>query len=163
MRIRQKSESGASLVELMVAAFLIVAFFASIFELNAVCLRYVSAGKESLAALADVNDRAETLRNLSFTDLINPTVVSGILSAPANGSDFSARAAEVVKISGYPTPNGTTQFTRSPNGQVTVNSVATSLGASLVQIEVSCSWQAVFGQRQRSEKVTTIISNGTKK
>ena len=163
MRIRANSESGATLVELMVAAFLIVAFFAAIFEVNAVCLRYVSAGKESLAAIADVNDRAETLRNLSFEDLTTPSVVSALLASPANSSAFSGRVAEVVKISAYPTPNGTSQFTRNTNGQVTVNSTATSLGDSLVRIDVSCSWAAVFGGRQRTEQVTTIVSNGTKK
>ena len=151
------------MVELMIAALLIVAFFAAIFEVNAVCLRYVSAGKESLAAIADVNDRLETLRNLSFPDLATSSVVSALLANPANSSTFSSRVGEVVKISAYPTPNGVSQFTRTANGQVTVDSVATSLGSSLLRIDVSCSWSSVFGGRQRSEQVTTIVSNGTKK
>ena len=152
-----------TLVELMVAAVLTVTFFVAIFEVNAVCLRYVTAGKEALAALSIVNDRAETLRNLSFADLTNPSVVGTLLTNPANNSPFSGRAVEVVKITAYPTPNGTTQFTRGNNGQVTTNSVATSLGSSLVLVDVSCSWPAVFGGRQRSEQVATIISNGSKK
>jgi hypothetical protein len=41
--------------------------------------------------------------------------------------------------------------------------VATSLGSSLVRVDVTTTWKAVFGQRDRSEQVTTIVSNGTKK
>ena len=163
MRIRSNRETGATLTEMVVSAFLIVVFFTAIFEVNAVCLRYVSAGKESLAAIAHVNDRAERLRNLSFIDLTTPSDVSELLSTPANSSTFSSRVAEVVKISAYPTPNGISQFTRSANGVVTVDSTAASLGNSLVRIDVTCSWPAVFGGRQRTEQVTTIVSNGTKK
>jgi hypothetical protein len=66
-------------------------------------------------------------------------------------------------MSAYPVANGLTQFTRSPNGTVTTNSVAASLGSTLVQVTISTSWSATFGGRARSEETTTIISNGTKK
>jgi hypothetical protein len=46
---------------------------------------------------------------------------------------------------------------------VTANSVATSLGNTLVQVTISTSWSTTFGGRARSEETTTIISNGTKK
>ena len=152
-----------ALVELMTTALLIVTFFAAIFEVNAVCLRYVAAGKESVAAIAAANDRAETLRNLSFVDLTSATAVANLMAKPANTSAYASRATEVVKISAYPTPNGVTQFTRTPAGTVTTNSVAGSLGSTLVRVDVTTSWKAVFGQRARVEQVTTIISNGTKK
>src|SRR3954471_7673753 len=169
MRIRPKTESGIALVELMTAALLIATFFAGIFEINAVCLRYIGAAKESIAAVAAVNDRAETLRNLAFVDLTNTTAVSNLLAAPPNASAFASRSTttEVVKLSAFPTPNGTTQFTRTPTsataGTVTTNSVATDLGSTLVRLDVTSTWKAVFGQRTRTETVTTIISNGTKK
>ena len=65
----QGTEQGTTLVEVMVTAMLVAVFFASIFELNAMCLRFIDASKESLAALQSVQDRSETLRNLSFSDL----------------------------------------------------------------------------------------------
>jgi hypothetical protein len=164
MRIGRHHESGATLVELLVAAFLTVAFFVSIFEVNAICLRYVAAGKETAAAIAVVNDRAERLRNLAFFDLTSSQTVSTLLGDPANTSPFAAeRATEVITISGFPTPNGTTRFRRGPNGAVVTESSAVSLGSSLVQVEVACTWNAVFGGRERTERVTTVISNGTKK
>ena len=67
----KRPQSGTTLVETVVAATLIAVFFATIFELNAVCLRYIDASKESIAALQGVQDRVEALRNLAFTDLTN--------------------------------------------------------------------------------------------
>lgn len=142
---------------------LLAGFFASIFELNAVCLRYIDASKESVAALQTVHDRCETLRNLAFTDLTSTSYVQSLLAAPPNASDFCRKVTEVIKVSAYPTPNGITQFTRSPNGTVTTNSTAADLGTSLVQIDVSTSCNMTLGGRGLSEQTTTLVSNGTKK
>lgn len=151
-----------TLPEVMVAVLLLGIFCASVFELNAVCLRYIDASKESIAALQSVHDRCEVLRNLAFTDLTTTATVQSLLGSPANGSVFCKKATEVVKISAYPTPNGVTQFTRTSDGTVTNNSTATSLGSTLVQVDVSTSWN-MLGGRARSEQTSTIISNGTKK
>jgi Tfp pilus assembly protein PilV len=148
--------------EVMVAVLLLGIFCASVFELNAVCLRYIDASKESIAALQSVHDRCEVLRNLSFTDLTTTSTVQSLLASPANGSDFCKKATEVVKFSAYPTANGVTQFTRTPGGTVTNNSTATDLGSTLVQVDITTSWN-MLGGRARSEQTSTIISNGTKK
>jgi Tfp pilus assembly protein PilV len=163
-RFRPKgAEKGTTLVEVMVAAVLIAVFFASIFELNAMCLRFIDASKESLAALQSVQDRSETLRNLSFSDLTNTAIVQNLMATAANPAPFSQKATEVVKISKYPTPNGVTQFTRSPNGAVVNNSVATDLGSQLVKVDVAVSWTMTLSGRARSEQTSSIVSNGTKK
>ena len=162
MRLRPKLTAAMTFPEVLVAVLLLAIFCASVFELNAVCLRYIDASKESIAALQSVHDRSEVLRNLSFTDLTTKSYVQSLLAAPANGSEFCKKATEVVKISAYPTVNGVTQFTRAPNGAVTNDSTATDLGTSLVQVDVSTSWN-MLGGRARSEQTSTIISNGTKK
>src|SRR6266566_8408227 len=163
MRLRLKQPTAAmTFPEVLVAVLLLAIFCASVFELNAVCLRYIDASKESIAALQSVHDRCEVLRNVAFTDLITKSYVQSLLAAPANGSEFCKKATEVVKISAYPTANGVTQFTRSPAGIVTNDLTATDLGSSLVQVDVSTAWN-MLGGRARSEQTTTIISNGTKK
>src|SRR5947209_20187903 len=121
----------------MLAVLLVATFFASIFELNAVCLRYIDATKESVAALQSVHDRCEKLRNVAFPDLTTTSFVQNLMAAPANSSDFCKKAAEVVKISAFPTANGVTQFTRTPQGTITLDSTAADLGTSLVQVDVS--------------------------
>jgi len=163
IRSPKSSESGVTLLEIMIAAVLLAGFFGSIFELNAVCLRYIDASKESVAALQSVHDRCEALRNVAFTDLTNTSYVQNLMASPANSSDFCNKATEIVKISAYPVSNGVTQFTRTPNGTVTRVSTAVDLGSSLVQVDVATSWNMTLGSRGRSEQTSTIISNGSKK
>ena len=157
------STRGTTLSEALVGMVLLAVFFASIFELNAVCLRYIDATKESVAALQSVQDRAEMLRNLSFTDLTDTSAVRILMTSAPNAAPFSQKATETVRISAYPTPNGVTQFRRLPNGIVTTDSVATDLGTGLVKVDVSTAWTMTLGGRSRSEQTTNILSNGSKK
>ena len=160
---RTTAEAGLTFVEIMLAVLLVATFFASIFELNAVCLRYIDATKESVAALQSVHDRAEKLRNLAFTDLTSASYLQTLMATPANASDFCKKATETITVQAYPTANGATQITRTPQGTVTRNSTAIDLGSSLVQVDVSNSWNMTLGGRARTEQTSTIISNGTKK
>jgi hypothetical protein len=155
--------SGTTLVEILVAAVLLASFFASLFEANALCLRFIAASKQSVGAIEVVQARAEVFRNLRFTDLTTTSYVQNLLATAANTSDFAKSATEVVKISAYPTANGVTQMTRATNGTVSLDSTATSLGSTLVKVDISQSWTAVLGGRQRTEQTSLIISNGTKK
>jgi Tfp pilus assembly protein PilV len=162
MRLQPKTIIGMTFPEVLVAVLLLGIFCASVFELNAVCLRYIDSSKETVAALQAVHDRCEVLRNLSFTDLTTQSTVQSLLASAPNASAFCQKSTEVVKISAYPTASGVNQFTRTPDGNVTVNSTATNLGSTLVEVDVSTSWN-MLGGRARSEQTSTIISNGTKK
>jgi Tfp pilus assembly protein PilV len=164
MKIRSQPQiRGTTLAETLVGLVLLATFFASIFELNAICLRYIDATKESVAALQSVQDRAEMLRNLAFTDLTSTSSVQTLMSTPPNAASFAQKATETVRISAYPTANGVTQFTRSPDGTVTSDSVATDLGQQLVKVEVKVAWPMTLGGRSRTEETTNILSNGSKK
>ena len=154
---------GTTLSEALVGLVILATFFASVFELNAVCLRYIDATKESVAALQHVQDRAEMLRNLAFTDLIDTTAVQTLMATAPNAAPFAQKATETVRISAYPIANGVTQFTRTPNGNVTTDSVATDLGKELVQVDVKVAWTMTLGGRARTEQTTNLLSNGTKK
>src|SRR2546423_15126918 len=89
---------AATLAEVLVAALLLAIFFGAVFELNALCLRYIDATKESVAALQSVQDRAETLRNLSFAELTDSTTISNLLATPPNAAPFAQKATEGVRI-----------------------------------------------------------------
>jgi len=155
--------SGTTLVEILVATLLLASFFASLFEANAVCLRFIAPSTQSVGAIEVVQARAEVFRNLRFTDLTTTSYVQNLLTTAANTSDFAKSATEVVKISAYPTANGVTQMTRATDGTVSLDSTATSLGSTLVKVDISQSWTGVLGGRQRTEQTSLIISNGTKK
>jgi Tfp pilus assembly protein PilV len=160
-------QSGSTMAETLVAAILVAAFFATIFEVNAVCLRYIDASKESVAALQGVQDRLESLRNLAFSDLTNATFVQNLMTTPSNGSDFAQKVTEVVTLSAYPTPDASnTQITRGPGASVTPtisSSDASLANATLVRVNVTYTWNMTLGGRSGSEQTETIISSGTKK
>src|ERR1700693_2219221 len=171
-------QSGTTMVETMVAVALVAAFFATICELNAVCLRYIDASKESLAALQGVQDRLEALRNLAFTpdpngtDLANATYLQTLMTTPANGSDFAnTKATEIVTIKKYdPTTNPPTvsagiQITRPAGANVTPSIDLNSLvlpTPAVVLVNVKYQW-TMLGGRPGTEQTETIISSGTKK
>ena len=158
-----RSNRGTTLPEALIGIVLLATVFTSVFELNAVCLRYIDATKESVAALQSVQDRVEMLRNLAFADLTKTSAVQTLMAGPPNAAPFGQKATEVVRISAFPTPNGATQFTRSPTGIVTTDSVATDLGKELVKVEVNVAWTMTLGGRARTEQTTNILSNGSKK
>jgi prepilin-type N-terminal cleavage/methylation domain-containing protein len=160
---KTRLEAGVTLPEVLIAVLVLSVFFASVFELNAVCLRYIDATKESVAALQAVHDRCEVLRNLAYSDLTSTSYINTVMVSAPNGSDFIRKATEVVQLRAYPVANGVTQFTRHPDGGVTLDSTATDLGQTLVQVDVSSSWNMTFGARARTEQTTSIISNGQKK
>jgi prepilin-type N-terminal cleavage/methylation domain-containing protein len=172
MRVIKIGQRGFTLVEVLVAVALLGAIFVTIFELNARCLRFIDASKETVGALQGVQDRVEQLRNLLFTDLTNATTLQTLMTTPSNGSDFAQNVTEVVTLSHYPTPNGTnTQITRGPGASVTanINSTDTNLGndtpagTGLVRVNVTYTWTNTLGGQSRSEQTETIISAGTKK
>src|SRR6185437_3299862 len=100
------SEAAMTFPEVLVAILLMAIFCGSVFELNAVCLRYIDSSKEAVSALQSVPDRADVLRNLSFTDLTTTATVQHLLASAANSSDFCKKATETVTISAYPTASG---------------------------------------------------------
>jgi Tfp pilus assembly protein PilV len=163
MKFSKLQTRGTTLPETLVGLVLLATFFASVFELNAVCLRYIDATKESVAALQSVQDRAEMLRNLAFTDLTDSAAVQTLMLTAPNAAPFGQKATETVTISAFPTPNGVTQFTRTPAGTVTTDSMAIDLGKELVKVDVKVAWTMTLGGRSRTEQTTNILSNGSKK
>jgi type II secretory pathway pseudopilin PulG len=159
--------AGTTLVETLVALAIVAGLFVSIFEVNGICLRYITSSKNNVAALQGVQDRLEQLRNLKFSSLTSASSVQSLMATPANGSEFLARSpTEVVTLSAYPTPDGTnTQITLSAGrSSATINSTDSNLSnATLVKVNVTYTWTEALGGRYRSEQSETIISAGTKK
>jgi Tfp pilus assembly protein PilV len=117
MRLSKKlPEQGTSLPELLIASLVIGIFFASIFEVSAVCLRYISASKENVSAIESVQDRIEQIRGIDFPNLLDATYMSTTppvpaaspspsppqrrnLTVPSNASVLAQNATETVTIS----------------------------------------------------------------
>ena len=120
MQLSSKNK-GNTLPELMISALIVAAFFSAIFEVNAVCLRYISASKENIGAIEGVQDRLENLRALTFSSLTDQTAMTTLLTTPANVSDLAKKVTETVTVSAYPVVAGgpTVVYTRSAGASVT--------------------------------------------
>jgi hypothetical protein len=174
MILKPRTNAGTSLPELMISAVLLAAFFGSIFEVNAVCLRLVNGSKENVAAIQGVQDRLETLRNLSYTDLTNAAYLKdNILGAPSNVSDFAKKVVEEVTVTSFDTDSATPatvgpgiKLVRPAGATATptlVSSDTTVPDAKAVLVKVKYTWNMTFGGRQRVEETASIVSAGVKK
>lgn len=168
MKLKARSERGNTLPELMVSALIIAAFFGSIFEVNAICLRYINAGKENMGAIEGVQDRLEALRSLNFSDLTTQSIVTTLLTTPANTSDLAKKVSETVTISAYPVVAGGPAITYVRGAGASVSPTVTASGGSLasvgiVRVDVTYDWSLTLGGRSRTETTSTLIADGTKK
>ena len=158
------ARAGFTLPEIVVATALVAVFFSSIFEINALCLRYISASKENVGAIEAVNDRLERLRNTDFSSLTSVSSMKSLLGTPANSSPLANRAVETVTIRDYSNGVPTITYTRSANGTITsVPSTADFSNSTLVQVDVTNQWPATFANRTTTAQTSTVISAGTKK
>jgi type II secretory pathway pseudopilin PulG len=121
----RRLEAGATLPELMIAAIIMGIFFSGIFEVTAICVRFISSSKENISAVECVHDRIEQLRGTAFTSLVDPIYMGTVpaipaaspspspsqrrnLTVPSNASALASNATETVTIS---TVSGTTATT----------------------------------------------------
>ena len=160
----RRAKAGFTLPEIVVATALVAVFFSSIFEINALCLRYISASKENVGAIEAVNDRLERLRNADFSTLTSVSSMKSLLATAANSSPLANRAVETITVSDYPGGVPTITYRRSANGAVaSVPSTADFSNSTLVQVDLVNQWPATFANRTTTAQTSTVISAGTKK
>jgi hypothetical protein len=158
----------------MISALLLATFFGSIFEVNAVCLRLVSGSKENVAAIQGVQDRLETLRNLSYSDLTNENfLLSKVMVSPSNVSSLAEKVVEEVSVTSYDTDSVTAgpvgsgiKIRRAAGATATptlVNGDATVADSKAALVTVKYTWRMALGGRQRVEETSSIVSAGVKK
>ena len=129
----------------MIAAVVLAIFFGGVFEICAVCLRYISSSKENISAIESVQDRIEYLRGLDFASLTNTCFLAGDpnapcpapspapyptpyasptppqrrnLTVPPNASELATQGTEQVTISKYPGLSPSVTFTRAPGARI---------------------------------------------
>lgn len=161
---QRPAKAGFTLPEVLIAALLVAIFFCSIFEVNALCLRFISASKDSVGATEAVHDRLEQLRNADFSTLTTVSSIKSLLAQPANSSPLAKKAIETVTISDYPSGNPTITYTRATSGTVTTVPASANFSTStLVRVDVSNQWPATFGNRTGAAQTSTVIAQGVKK
>lgn len=175
MKLGINRESGTTLAELMISTLLVATFFASIFEVNAVCLRMVAGSKENVAAIQGVQDRLETLRSLNYTDLTSATYLRDtVMPTPSNSSEFAKKVIEDITVTAYDTDSATggtsgsgIKIQRPAGATATAAYVGTPDStistAKAVLVTVKYQWNMALTGRSRVEETSSIISAGVKK
>ncbi|HTG43981.1 MAG TPA: prepilin-type N-terminal cleavage/methylation domain-containing protein [Verrucomicrobiae bacterium] len=138
MRPVPSREAGFTLAEVMVSAVVLGIFMASMFEVSAVCLRYVSSSKENISSIECVQDRIEQMRGMDFTNLLDETYMRAAptpppaspspsppqrrnLTTPSNASELARQATETITISTYSGTGPTTPrvtYIRPPGAKI---------------------------------------------
>jgi len=172
MRAPRHSEAATTLAELMITAVVVGVFFACIFEVSAICLRYISASKENVSSIECVQDRIEQIRGTDFTSLLDqtymsvtPTVPSASpspsppqrrnLTTPSNPSALAQSATETVKIStfsGGATTTPSVTYTRAPGA------VISAIPFSDTNVSPTVSWS---GGASFPSTTTTVLVDVT--
>jgi hypothetical protein len=161
---QESAKAAFTLPEIVVAAALVAVFFVSIFEVNGLCLRYISASKENVGATEAVHDRLEQLRNSDFSTLTTVSSMKSLLTQAANSSPLAKKAVETVTVSDYSSGSPTITYTRAIDGTVSsVPATANFSSSTLVRVDVSNQWQATFGNRTGATQTSTVIAQGVKK
>ena len=165
LRANQESaKAGFTLPEILIATTLVAVFFISIFEVNGLCLRFISASKENVGATEAVHDRLEQLRNADFSTLTTVSSLKSFLTQAANSSALAKKAIEKVTVSDYPSGSPTITYTRAINGTVSsVPATANFSSSTLVRVDVANQWPATFGNRMGAAQTSTVIAQGVKK
>jgi len=133
-----RANAGFTIPEVVVAATLVAVFFCSIFEVNGLCLRFISASKENVGATEAVHDRLEQLRNADFTTLTTVSSMKSLLAQSANPSPLAKKAIETVIVSDYPSGSPSITYTRAINGTVSsVPATANFSGSTLLRVDVA--------------------------
>ena len=159
-----RANAGFTIPEVVVAATLVAVFFCSIFEVNGLCLRFISASKENVGATEAVHDRLEQLRNADFTTLTTVSSMKSLLAQSANPSPLAKKAIETVIVSDYPSGSPSITYTRAINGTVSsVPATANFSNSTLLQVDVANQWPATFGNRTGAAQTSTVIAQGVKK
>ncbi len=159
-----RANAGFTIPEVVVAATLVAVFFCSIFEVNGLCLRFISASKENVGATEAVHDRLEQLRNADFSTLTSVSSTKSLLAQPANPSPLAKKAIETVIVSDYPSGSPSITYTRAINGTVSsVPATANFSNSTLLQVDVANQWPATFGNRTGAAQTSTVIAQGVKK
>jgi hypothetical protein len=172
MRLSRDSEAATTLAELMITAVVVGVFFACIFEVSAICLRYISASKENVSSIECVQDRVEQIRGTDFTSLLDQTYMSVTpavpsaspspsppqrrnLTTPSNPSALAQSATETVKISTFSGGAATTPsvtYTRAPGA------VISSTPFSDTDVSPTVSWS---GGASFPSTTTTVLVDVT--
>lgn len=162
---RSHCESGATILEIVVAMGVVVLFFSGIFLMNSRVLALVRGCLESTASTRVLQDRAEQLRGSTWAQLTNAAhYTNEILVVPPDSAGALANLTESIRVTAHlASPGSVTPIAvhRTPAATISTTSAgdAQLIDQPSVRIDLTASWIA-RGGRPRMREISMVFGEG---
>jgi len=171
-RFRNRSmQSGATLVEALIASVIVVLFLAEMYYANSRGLAMLKFSRENTVVSNTIQTRVEQIRNSTYTQITDPAYISGTNSlGAAIPSQIPLRQfTETIDVNSYPLPSGypgaldasTIEVKRNSDGTVTVTGSGngTLSSQTALQIDFKSTWTADSNGVPRQRQCSIIVSS----
>jgi len=134
--------------------------FLALYVLNSQSLLLLNSGRGATMAEQSLQDRIEQLRDCSWTQLTDGNYLrNNILNAATNASRNMGQVSETITINSYPVAlNPALVVTRSNGASSIVSSNNAIASNDMATVNLTLTYRAGPGGRQRTQSVTTIIA-----
>jgi hypothetical protein len=158
------NQGGAAIAEALAAAMIIGLFMGGLFQMNALNVRTMRSGRETVAASFVLQERVDQIRNTTWANVSNAAYLENLLDTSAASSGNLPQLSEQITISAYPvaTPAPTSAVvTRAASGTTNIVSSNADLAKQrMVRADVAITWQSTTGSKTRTRTLSTIIAEG---
>jgi prepilin-type N-terminal cleavage/methylation domain-containing protein len=160
---------GFTLAEVAVAMAVAAIFAGATFATNQRLLFSLKGQKETTAATMMLQERMESFRGLSYSNLADSSYITTNVAGNATTSEIGlGNLTETITVKGRTLAAGQTaggadynQWTRTPPGNATLGNSVANLATTydLLQVDVLLTWTSANG-RPRTRELATIVGKG---
>ena len=166
-------QKGFTLAEVLIASAVCVLFGMAAFATNGRLLVALKTQKETTAANMMLQERMETFRAFSYSNVADPTYVNTNVVQTATTSEAPlGNLTEQITVAGYLTPAGNAgypsdgstpnRWTRSstyPTGHQILSNATLATDYNLLQVDVLLTWTSA-NSRTRTRDLRAIFGKG---
>jgi hypothetical protein len=157
------SETAFTFPELCVAIAVAVLFGLAVFGTNSRLLVALKAQKETTAATMVLQQRMESLRACSFTQIATKDYVKNILSTPTGSEGPLGSLSEQVAVGVYGSPAvAPIILLRNPQNESSPQELSTNANLTnynLLQVDLLLQWTSANG-RTRTRQLSAVFGKG---
>ena len=165
MTLRRHDCMAVTLAEVAVAIAICATFCGAVFATNSRLLIALKTQKETTAATMVLQQRMETFRSTSFSNIGTASYVQSSIVANPTGSEAPlGNLTETVTVGVYPADGSTTNIivrdSANPSGSITsTNSSLSTMTSGLLRVDILLTWTSA-NARVRTRQLSSIFGIG---
>jgi hypothetical protein len=161
--VAARRENGVTMVEVLVAALLILLSLGGVFAMNARSLHILRATRQVTASSLIAQQRLETIRSKAWSEFTSATALAHLMQTPSESESELADSSptETITVTVPPTPSapvppGSSSIKVQRQGEVVRVLGAGDLGAeSMLLVSATVQWRDLHGLQERTRR--TIV------